>query len=320
MAQVSIVIPCYNCEKYLAKCLDSVLAQTCQDWDAVVVDDGSSDASAAVLAQYATRDSRFRVVRQENRGLSAVRNRALGMVTGEYISFLDADDFYDAEFLADLLAEARRTGADVVMTNTRFVDGGETWQTHFERKVLANLSEKIEVLPHGSVCDKMFRADFIRANGFLFPEGLYYEDVPFLVKALFRANRLAVVDGAAYNYVMNASSILHDPQKECKRVKDGVTVAEMVMDFAAASQMDERIREILTDFLLRNILNLKKVGEEDFQSVRRFLSPTPYLLRQVRRCERRARRRRILAFFGQLLPFRTKHGTQRVLQLPLASV
>ena len=314
MAQVSIIIPCYNCEKYLAKCLDSVLAQTCQDWEAIVVDDGSTDASAAVLAQYAARDSRFRVVRQENRGLSAVRNRALGMVTSEYVSFLDADDFYDAEFLADLLAEARRRGSDVVMTNTRFIDDAETWQTQFERKVLTDFSEKVGILPNGSVCDKIFRADFIRTSELLFPEGLYYEDALFLVKALFRANRLAVIDGAAYNYVMNVSSILHDPQKECKRVKDGVAVAKMVMDFATASQIDERIREILTDFLLRNILNLKKIGEEDFQSVCRFLSPTPYLLRQVRRRARRVRRRRILAFFGRLLPFRKKLGSQGVLQ------
>ena len=301
MAQVSIIIPCYNCEKHLERCLDSVLAQTCQDWEAIVVDDGSTDASAAVLAQYAARDSRFKVTRQANRGQSAARNRVLEMATGEYISFLDADDFYDAGFLADLLAEARRTGADVVMTNTRFVDGNKTRQTQFARKALTDFSERIGILPHGGVWDKMFRADFIRVNGIDFPEGLYYEDVPFLVQALFRANRLAVIDGAVYNYhVTNANSTLNDPQKERKRMKDGVAVAEMVMDFAAASQTDERAKGVLTDFLLRNVLNLKKVGEADFQSVRRFLIPTTYLLRQVRRRERRARRRRILAFFCRL--------------------
>ena len=312
MAQVSIIIPCYNCEKHLERCLDSVLAQTCQDWEAIVVDDGSTDASAAVLAQYAARDSRFKVTRQANRGQSAARNRVLEMATGEYISFLDADDFYDAGFLADLLAEARRTGADVVMTNTRFVDGNKTRQTQFARKALTDFSERIGILPHGGVWDKMFWADFIRANEIDFPEGLYYEDVPFLVTALSHANRLAVIDGAAYNYhVTNANSTLNDPQKERKRMKDGVAVAKMVMDFATASQMDERTREVLTDFLLRNVLNLKKVDEADFQSVCRFLSATPYLLRHVWRCERRARRRRILAFFGRLIPFRTKHGTEK---------
>ena len=300
VAQVSIIIPCYNCEKHFARCLDSVLAQTCQDWEAIVVDDGSTDASAVILSRYAAMDSRFRVVRQANGGQSAARNRALGMATGEYISFLDADDFYDAGFLADLLAEARRTGADVVMTNTRFVDGNETRQTQFERKVLTNFSEKIGILPHGGVWDKMFRADFIRSNGIDFPEGLYYEDTLFLVKALFHANRLAVVDGAAYNYVTNANSTLNDPMKERKRVRDGMAITKMVMDFAAASQTDERARETLTDFLLRNVLNLKKMPQEDFLSVKGVLSPTPYLLRQIKRRERRARRRRILAFFCRL--------------------
>lgn len=303
MPQVSIVIPCWNCERQVARCLDSVLAQTFADWEAVVVNDGSTDGSAEILARYAAKDPRIRVVTQENRGQAAARNRALGLASGEYVAFLDADDFYDADFLRDLVSEARRTGADVVMTNTRFVDGESRRETGLDRRVLTDFAAKVGVLPHGGVWDKAFRASLIRDSGMTFPEGRCYEDTPFLVKALFHANALAVTGGAAYNYVTNPDSTLHNPAHERKRQKDGVAVAREIFGFAKENGLETAC---LTDFCLRNVLNVKKMAEEDFLSMKDVLAPTPYLERQVRRRIRRDRRRKILGFLGRLVPLRTK--------------
>ena len=88
----SIVIPVYNVAPYLRECLDSLLAQTCADWEAVCVDDGSTDSSGAILDEYAAKDSRFVVVHQENRGVSAARNKGLDIAKGEWLVFLDGDD------------------------------------------------------------------------------------------------------------------------------------------------------------------------------------------------------------------------------------
>ena len=295
MTQVSIIIPCYNCEKLLAKCLDSVRAQTFAGWEAIVVDDGSADSSAEILAGYAARDSRIRAVTQENRGQAAARNRALGLASGEYVCFLDADDFYDAAFVADLLSEARRTDADIVMTNTRRIIGDETRRTNLECKVLTDFPKRIAILPHGGVWDKMFRMDLIRKNNVAFPEGLFYEDSLFLVKALLHANKLAVVGGASYNYVANPDGSIQNPAKEQKRVKDGIAVAKMIMNLAEENHVD---KGILTDFVLRNVLNIRKISEVDFVAMRDALSPTPYLKQQISRRKRRILRQKVRAFFG----------------------
>ena len=92
MPVISIIIPCHNVQKYLPRCIDSLLAQSFQDWEAVCVDDGSTDATAAILDAYAARDGRLNVIHQPNAGVSAARNAALPHIEGEIVNFLDSDD------------------------------------------------------------------------------------------------------------------------------------------------------------------------------------------------------------------------------------
>ena len=111
----SIIIPVYNVAPYLRECLNSVLAQTFTDWEAICVDDGSTDGSGAILDEYAAKDSRFRVIHQLNAGVSAARNKALDTAQGEWIAFLDADDLIREDFLAHLLDAAKKFNADLVI-------------------------------------------------------------------------------------------------------------------------------------------------------------------------------------------------------------
>ena len=99
MPKISIIIPVYKVEEYLPACLDSVLAQTFTDWEAICVNDGSPDNCGAILAEYAQKDSRIKVISQENQGVSVARNKALENAQGEYISFLDSDDELAPTFL-----------------------------------------------------------------------------------------------------------------------------------------------------------------------------------------------------------------------------
>lgn len=296
MPEISIVIACYNCEKYLAACLDSVLGQTFEDWEAIVVDDGSTDGSSAILSRYAERDTRIKVVDQPNRGQSAARNRALQLASGRYVCFLDADDFYDAGFLSDLLREARRTDADVVMTNTRYVGGDKPGRTRFEPRILTRFSEKVGILPHGGIWDKIYRMSLIRDNRLAFPEGLYYEDNIFVVRALFHSDRFAVTNGANYNYRYNPNSTLHDDEKARKRMEDGIAVAKMIMNFAAERFCSEEDRRILSDFCLKNILNVGKMETADFLEVKNLLCQTPLMERLTKKRARQILKRKIFDF------------------------
>ena len=107
---VSVIIPVYNSEKYLRQCLDSVLAQTCCDWEAILVDDGSTDSSGAICDEYAAADSRFRVRHGRNVGVSAARNTALDIARGEWLTVIDADDMLAPDALEQWLQTERATG------------------------------------------------------------------------------------------------------------------------------------------------------------------------------------------------------------------
>ena len=149
MPKISVIIPCYNCEKYVAKCLDSVLAQTFQDWEAIVVNDGSTDGSVEILNRYAAKDSRIKVVTQENQCLSMARNNGFKFAQGNYVSFLDSDDFIDENFLLDLHNQAVKEQADAVMTSTKYLCGTKIKKDMLHYDVLNSFIEKISSLPHG---------------------------------------------------------------------------------------------------------------------------------------------------------------------------
>lgn len=114
MPLISIIIPVYNAEKYIRKCLDSILAQTHTNWEAILVDDGSPDNSGAICDEYATKDSRFKVIHQENGGVVNARNKAIATANGEYISFVDSDDYIEPEMLKEMISFAKKESLDIV--------------------------------------------------------------------------------------------------------------------------------------------------------------------------------------------------------------
>ena len=120
MPKISVIIPVYNVEKYLESCLNSVLAQTFQDWEAICINDGSPDQSDKILAQFAAKDSRFKMITQENQGLSMARNAGLEAATSDWITFLDSDDILPAYALETFHNIAVNRNVEVVVSRRRF--------------------------------------------------------------------------------------------------------------------------------------------------------------------------------------------------------
>ena len=112
---ISVIIPVYNIQQHLRECLDSVLGQSYPHLQVICVDDGSTDESPAILAEYAQKDPRVQVIRQQNAGPGAARNTGLEAAVGEYVIFLDSDDWFEADFLAKMVDTAQREGADVAI-------------------------------------------------------------------------------------------------------------------------------------------------------------------------------------------------------------
>ena len=171
MSKLSIIVPIYNVEKYLLRCLDSIAAQTCRAFEAILIDDGSPDGCGRICDEYAAKDPRFTVIHQENRGVSAARNAGLRAAKGEYVGFVDPDDFIDPGMFAALLEAAAQTGAEIVCCNWETVhDDGRTCVHRLGRALPAQMPAE-EFARHvfdvprsigGAVWNKLFRREILR--------------------------------------------------------------------------------------------------------------------------------------------------------------
>ena len=221
--KLSVVIPVYNVAQYLRTCLDSALGQTLRDLEVVCVDDGSTDGSAAVLAEYAARDARIRVLTQTNAGQGAARNRGAAEARGEWIYFLDADDILqDRTALEKLVAQATQDRLDMLFFDSDIrcespADAGRIPLGSYRRKrdypgvrpgrdLLVAFHRRHEYCV--SPCLVLLRRAFLLQRNIRFPEGVIYEDNVFMAEALLAAERCAHVRQAFYLRTVRPNSTM----------------------------------------------------------------------------------------------------------------
>lgn len=266
MTTISIIIPVYNVEKHLTRCLDSVLNQSFEDWEAICVNDGSPDNSISILEAYAQKDARFKIISQQNQGLSMARNNGLKHVSGEYICFLDSDDFIDKNFLLDLYNGAKNTDADMVMTSTRYICDKKVSKDLFSNTSITSFNEKISILPHGGCWNKLYKSSFLSENNLNFPKGLYWEDNIFTVKACYFSKKLAIIDGEnnSYNYISNPNGITKSLEKEEKRIKDSLIITQMIIDFVKSMSCSTKDIETVSNFCIQNFIHPRNLILNDF--------------------------------------------------------
>lgn len=232
----SVIIPVYNVEKYLRDCLNSVLNQTFGDWEAVCVNDGSTDHSGEILSEYAAKDCRFKVLTQSNEGLSSARNTGMGAAQGDYILFLDSDDWLEPNAL-EILSE-NLNGEDMLcFSGRRFFE--ETNQYNLadalpEKSYASGMDYyNEEALKHRDfafVCVvlRAYRRSFLVSHGLRFKEGIFHEDNLFTPIACCCACGVRVVNVCLYDYRVRANSITDGNLS--KRLRD---LLETANDLAA---------------------------------------------------------------------------------------
>lgn len=212
----SIVIPVYNVEPYLRECLDSVLQQTYSDWEAVCVDDGSTDGSAAILAEYAAHDNRIKVITQPNGGLSAARNTGLEHATGDYILFLDSDDWLEQNTL-EITNKALPTSHCTLPTIDMLCFGGwrgkeeeqpapATYPTGWDYYNHCALTH--HPFPFVCVVLRCYRRQMLEENNLRFREGILHEDNHFTPRACLAAAQVRVLSDPLYHYRLRPGSIM----------------------------------------------------------------------------------------------------------------
>lgn len=215
MIRISFIVPVYNVELYLCECIDSILQQSYTDLEILLIDDGSTDNSSQICDNYAVLDCRVRVIHKMNGGLSDARNTGLLHATGEYIIFLDSDDFWrSSKDLALLVERIIQDECDLLQFNVSYYIRGKYvhWKP-FDNLILdcGDKNKIIVELVHSgtmpmSACSKVIKRDFLIKNELFFIKGIYSEDIPWFLRLLERAEKIVFLNQYVYAYRKGVTS------------------------------------------------------------------------------------------------------------------
>ena len=272
MKQVSVIIPVYNIETHLEQCLDSVAAQTLADIEIICVDDGSTDGSPAILAQYADKDSRFHAVSQANSGPGVARNTGLAMSSGEYVIFLDSDDWFEPDFLKKMVSRARETGADITICRAVEFDTqtGKELPSEWMLKtrylpdfVFApeEISSHLFQFTYGMAWDKLYDRSFLTGSGLQFPALRNSEDLAFVFPTLLAAKRIAVLPDVLLHHRVNRSmSVSNTRSRQPEAPYEAFRIVKEYLEIQGQMELYERsFLNWAMEFLVWHVSNMDDI-------------------------------------------------------------
>lgn len=251
MPAVSVIVPVYNAEAFLDKCLESLAGQTLQDLEIICVDDCSTDDSPAILERWADKDARIKVISfAENRGPSAARNAALDSALGDYVGFVDSDDFVDPDFFDKLYNAAVSQKADVAKGTLMNYDPRK--DASYLREIF-NLNYRIrehKAWFFMTYTSAIYRREMLRSAGIRFnPELRFFEDPHFSIMAALHYDKVAIVDEACYYYTDNPGSATRR-DNSTRPIQDLITGANDLLDKMDGLEVDDRHYNIVFAFLI----------------------------------------------------------------------
>lgn len=232
MIKLSIIVPVYNVAEYLERCLNSLINQTLNEIEIICVNDGSTDNSLCILEKFAGLDKRIKIINQKNKGLSGARNTGIKLVQGEYFGFLDSDDWVDLDYFEKLYKRAKNCDADISLGD--FIRKGK-----FKHKIRLKLNKEEEFVGdnekfYGSqfyhfpcVWNKIYKTS--KFNDLRFIEGIFFEDGPYTIQALHRANKVVTCCNTYLYYFVNPNSIVKTLNK--KKEQDMYNSSKFILNY-----------------------------------------------------------------------------------------
>ena len=256
MPKVSVIIPVYNAEKYLKKCLDSACSQTLKEIEIICVNDCSPDSSLEILNEYASKDNRIKIIDfKENKGASAARNAGLKIACGEYISFIDSDDYISLNFLELLYNKAIETNSDIIK--------GEDLITLKEDNSIEILKQNEKIAKNkyfflSGFSTAIYEKKLILDNNILFPENMtMQEDTYWLIQVVHKANKINIVNGAKYYRQRHSDSVSISTNAK-KKIEDFCKYVRFTFEILKAANINQEFyNQIKRNFLIR-IIGYKK--------------------------------------------------------------
>lgn len=219
---VSVIVPVYNVEKYLERCVQSILLQSYINLEIILVNDGSTDNSLELCRKYKKKDKRIMVIDKTNGGLSDARNAGLEVATGEYVCFIDSDDFIESTMIEKMVAQAELDQADICVCDMEYLydDGNKSFASGGDFSKASVKENPALIRINNSACNKLFKTSMFM--DVKFPVGKYYEDLATVPILLYKANLVTKVNEAFYIYYQRTGSIAHTANKKIFEIYDAI--------------------------------------------------------------------------------------------------
>ena len=268
MKLVSVIVPVYNVEKYLKKCIDSILEQTYPQYEVILVDDGSTDSSGMICDDFSKQDKRIKVIHQKNGGLSNARNSGIKVSQGDYLYFVDSDDYLEPNALEQHLQYCEDYDLDISLADVYIAkeDGRKNKCSAFKatKNVISGeeyLAERIKQQSYFiMVYMEMYRTSLIKENEIYFLDGIVHEDEEWSPRVLIAAKKIMFIPNCYYNYVQHPQSITKSKQK-IKNLESTFLICDrMERFFLNVSLRDEANRKYYLDMLARLYMSMSCCG------------------------------------------------------------
>lgn len=265
MADISIIIPAYNAEKYIKKCLDSLIKQTKKEIEIIVINDGSKDNTEELIKSYT--DSRIKYYKNTNHGIGYSRNYGIEKAKGKYIMFLDSDDYVEKDICEKLYNKARTDDLDVVICDFfKEFENGNIEEIHTNDFKNSSLKDNPDIITeYLSPWAKLYSTKLLKDNSIKFVENLKYEDAPFVIEALDKAKKIGKVNDCLVHYMIHGNS---ETTVRDKRVFDILKIIDKIRKYTKnksylKDKIDKLTVRIITNYTIQQRVQAdKKVGME----------------------------------------------------------
>jgi glycosyltransferase involved in cell wall biosynthesis len=256
---VSIIVPIYNVEKYLNKCIDSLIKQTYNKIEILLVNDGSKDNSNIIMEEYAKQDKRVKCFYKNNGGLSDARNYGLKNSNGEYVMFIDSDDYIALNAVELLVNSIKENSSEIAVCDMSYVyDDHQTYTSGGNFDTLSFNDNHEVIFINNSACNKLFKISLF--DDIKFPTGLWYEDLACIPIVLSKAKKVSKINEALYFYVQRGDSIAHTISN---KIFDIYQAIKMISDYYDNHQLDKEINKLYIEHgLFLTTLRIKDSGDE----------------------------------------------------------
>lgn len=249
MVDISIIVPIYNAEKFLVECIESLLNQTKQELEFILVNDGSTDQTEEIIKKY--KDERIKYFKNKNQGIGKTRNFGIDKATGKYIMFVDSDDFLEKDACEKLYKKMEQERADVVVCNFYKLEDGNREEVKIQPFSSTTLEEQPQLLLEINLApwNKLYRTELLKKHHIRFVETLKYEDAPFVVEALDKARKISYLDQPLNYYVIHQNS---ETTVRDMRVFDIIKIVDQIRTYFQGRENFVKIINMLTVRILTN--------------------------------------------------------------------